>query len=82
VCVTGTAIALLVRVLKIQGVPLVLQVAVPLALLVWQAVGRDCSLGGWLMKTTIVLLYLTVVHLAGLWVVLPWHGVTLSAMTW
>ena len=59
--------------LTVHGVPLVMQLVVPLALLGWQAFGRDRTVAGWLVKTVIVALYLAAVATAGLWVVVPWQ---------
>jgi hypothetical protein len=59
--------------LSIHGVPIALQFVLPVALLGWQAFGRDRSAAGWLVKSGVVLLYLTAVAVAGLWVLLPWQ---------
>jgi hypothetical protein len=60
-------------ILFVHGLPLALQVALPLVLLGWQAFGSERSFGWWLIKTATVVLYLIAVHVAGLWVLLPWY---------
>lgn len=59
--------------LAVQGLPLVLQAAVPLALLAWQALGPNRSIAEWLLKTVSVAAYLAAIHLVGVWLVLPWY---------
>jgi hypothetical protein len=59
--------------LSLHGIPLVLQVGVPIVLLVWLACGRNASINQWLAKAAISVLYLGAVHIAGLWVLLPWY---------
>lgn len=69
--------------LTVHGVPLVLQVGVPLALLAWQALGRNRSVAQWAVKTLAVGGYLGAVHTIGLWIVAPWYTalVLLAALT-
>jgi hypothetical protein len=59
--------------LSVHGIPILLQLVVPLALLGWQAFGRDRTVAGWLVKNAIVTLYLAAVATAGLWVLVPWQ---------
>jgi hypothetical protein len=63
----------LAQMLALHGAPFVLQVMFPLALLAWLARGRDRSITQWLIKTSLVLAYLSAVHFAGLWIVVPWY---------
>jgi hypothetical protein len=60
-------------ILALHGVPLVLQVMLPVALLAWLVRGGDGSITQWLIKTSIVLTYLTAAHFTGLWLVVPWY---------
>ena len=64
---------------SLHGMPLALQVGVPIGLLIWLVRGRTASVSGWLVKTGLVLLYLAAVHLAGLWLLLPWYTAILFA---
>jgi hypothetical protein len=66
--------------LSLHGIPLALQVAGPLGLLLWMARGRNGSVGGWQVRTTLVLLYLGAMHLAGLWLLLPWYTAIVFAV--
>ena len=59
--------------LALHGLPLVLQAAVPLALIAWQLLSRHRSVVQWLIKTSLVAGYLIAFHRAGLWIVLPWY---------
>jgi hypothetical protein len=59
--------------LALHGLPLMLQVGVPLALLCWQALAPNRSIAQWLMKTVLVAGYLAAAHTVGLWAVLPWY---------
>ena len=53
-------------------VPAVLQVVIPTALLLWQAMQRDKSSLAWLLKTIAVAAYIAATALAGLWLVAPY----------
>jgi hypothetical protein len=57
----------------VHGIPLVLQVGVPFALLAWQAAAPNRSIAQWLIKTALVAGYLVEAHKVGLWAVLPWY---------
>jgi murein DD-endopeptidase MepM/ murein hydrolase activator NlpD len=65
--------------LSLHAIPLALQFGVPILLLVWFARGRHASLSQWLGQATIILLYLRAVHVAGLWVLLPWYTAAVFA---
>src|SRR5688572_5356220 len=67
----------------LHGIPLVLQIGVPLALLAWQALAANRSIAQWLMKTVAIAGYLAAAHSVGLWAVLPWYTalVLLAALT-
>jgi hypothetical protein len=65
--------------LSLHGIPLALQVGVPVGLLIWMVRGRNASIGGWLARTGLVLLYLAAVHRAGLWLLLPWYTAIILA---
>ena len=54
-------------------IPAVLQIAVPLALLGWQAWGRDTNLIAWSLKQTAVWSYIYATSVAGLWLAAPWY---------
>lgn len=55
------------------AITLVLQIAVPLALLGWQAFGRDTHLLAWSLKHGAVWSYIYATSLAGLWLMAPWY---------
>jgi hypothetical protein len=59
--------------LALHGIPLVLQVGVPLALLAWQMLAPNRSIAQWLIKTIVIAGYLGAAHRVGLWAVLPWY---------
>jgi hypothetical protein len=59
--------------LALHGIPLVLQVGVPLALLAWQTLAPNRSIAQWLIKTIVIAGYLGAAHRVGLWAVLPWY---------
>ncbi len=59
--------------LSLHGIPLALQVGIPIGLLIALARARHASISRWLVSTTIAFVYLWAVHVAGLWVVLPWY---------
>jgi hypothetical protein len=69
--------------LALHGVPFVLQVGVPLALLAWQTLGPNRSIAQWLIKTVVIAGYLGAAHMVGLWAVLPWYSalILLVALT-
>jgi hypothetical protein len=50
-----------------------LQIVVPVALLVWQATGRDTSLISWSLKHAAACSYIYATALAGLWLAAPWY---------
>ena len=54
-------------------VPVVLQIAVPLALLMWQVFGRDTNIVAWVLKHAAVWTYIYATSLAGLWLAVPWY---------
>ena len=51
----------------------VLQLLLPLVLLVWLACRRHPSLTAWVLAVVLVASLLLVLHLAGLWLMLPWY---------
>jgi hypothetical protein len=51
----------------------VLQIGVPLALLGWQASGRDTNIISWWLKHAAVWSYIYATSLGGLWLVVPWY---------
>jgi hypothetical protein len=54
-------------------IPAVLQLALPLVLLAWQARGRDTHLVSWSLKHMAVWSYIYATTIAGLWLLLPWY---------
>jgi hypothetical protein len=54
-------------------IPLVLQIAVPLAFLGWQAAGRDRNIAAWGLKHIAAWTYIYATSVAGLWLVVPWY---------
>ncbi len=54
-------------------IPLILQAAVPLGLIVWLAWGRPPTRAGWLLRVILVAAWLIAIGLAGFWLVLPWY---------
>jgi hypothetical protein len=72
--------------LFVVWVPLLLQVLVALALLVWFAFGRPTSRTAWLLRAALVACYLVATAVGGLWLILPWytpviyHGLFLLAL--
>jgi hypothetical protein len=54
-------------------IPAILQIAVPLAMLGWQAWGRDTTLIAWCLKQTAVWSYIYTTSVAGLWLAAPWY---------
>jgi hypothetical protein len=69
----GTIVAPESMMLSLHVISLTLQVAVPIFLLGWFAHGLSASISGWLARATTILLYLGAVHVAGLWVLVPWY---------
>ena len=63
----------------LHGIPLALQLGAPLLLLGWFARGRHASLSQWLAQATMTLLYFSALHVAGLWVLLPWYSAAVFA---
>jgi len=55
------------------AIPAVLQIAVPLVLLAWQALGRDTNIISWYLKHVAVWSYIYATSLAGLWLLAPWY---------
>lgn len=58
--------------LALHGLPLLLQVGVPLGLLAWQALSPNHSVAQWLTRALVIAAYLGAAHTVGLWLVLPW----------
>jgi len=54
-------------------VPVVLQIALPLALLGWQAAGRDTNIIAWSLKQVTAWSYIYATSIAGLWLFVPWY---------
>ena len=59
--------------LSLFVIPAVLQIAVPIALLAWQAAGRDTNLISWFLRHGAVWCYIYATSIAGLWLVAPWY---------
>jgi hypothetical protein len=55
------------------AVTFVLQIAVPLVLLGWQAFGRDAHLAAWCLKHGAVWSYIYAMSIGGLWLIAPWY---------
>lgn len=53
--------------------PLLLQLVLPVALLLWLAFGRPPNLTSWLLRVILVTCYLVAISAGGLWLVLPWY---------
>jgi len=53
--------------------PLLLQLALPLALLAWLALAPNRSVAEWLTKAVAVAGFLVAIQRVGLWLVLPWY---------
>jgi hypothetical protein len=51
----------------------VLQVVLPVALLLWLALRRHPNQAAWVLAVVLVASLLLVLHLAGLWLMLPWY---------
>ena len=66
--------------LALHVTSLALQVAVPVLLLGWFARGRSVSISGWLARATAIMLYLGAVHVAGLWMLVPWYTTAVFVM--
>ncbi len=56
------------------AIPVVLQIAVPFALLGWQAAGRDTNLVAWGLKHVAAWTYIYATSIAGLWLLVPWYA--------
>jgi len=54
-------------------VPLVLQLLLPVALLLWLALARRASQAVWTLRVLLTVLFLGNLAVAGLWLVLPWY---------
>ena len=54
-------------------IPAVLQLAIPIVLLAWQAFGRDTNVVSWSLKHGAVWSYLYATSVAGLWLLVPWY---------
>ena len=54
-------------------VPDVLQIAVPLAMLGWQASGRPRTIVGWSLQQVAVWSYIYATSIAGIWMLAPWY---------
>jgi hypothetical protein len=54
-------------------IPVVLQFAVPFALLGWQAAGRDRNIVAWGLKHVAAWTYIYATSIAGLWLLVPWY---------
>lgn len=67
--------------LSLHGIPLALQVGIPIGLLIALARAQNASIGQWVVSNTIAFLYLSAVHVAGLWVLLPWYTAIVLAMS-
>jgi hypothetical protein len=52
---------------------LVLQIAVPILLLAWQALGRDMHIVSWSLKHAAIWSYIYATSIAGLWLLVPWY---------
>ena len=52
---------------------IVLQIAVPFALLSWQAAGRDTNIVAWGLKHVAAWTYIYATGIAGLWLLVPWY---------
>jgi len=57
--------------LELLAIPLVLQVVLPVALLLWLALGSHSSRAAWLLVATLTASYLAAVAAGGLWLALP-----------
>jgi hypothetical protein len=54
-------------------IPAVLQIALPLAMLGWQAAGRDTNIVAWGFKHVAVWSYIYATSIAGIWLLVPWY---------
>jgi len=66
--------------LSLHVISLALQVAVPIFLLGWFARGRSRSISGWLARATTIVTYLGAVHVAGVWMLVPWYTAAIFAI--
>src|SRR5687768_15549177 len=55
------------------AIPVVLQIAVPFALLGWQAAGRDTNMVAWGLKHVAAGTYIYTAGIAGVWLLVPWY---------
>ena len=55
------------------AISVVLQIAVPFALLGWQAAGRDTNIVAWGFKHVAAWTYIYATGIAGLWLLVPWY---------
>ncbi len=65
--------------LSLHAVPLAVQFGVPILLLAGFALGRRASFSQWLARASMILFYLGALHVAGLWVLLPWYTAAVFA---
>jgi hypothetical protein len=71
-------------------VTLVVQLALPLGMLLWVGLGRHASHASWLLALLILGSLIVLLHVAGLWLVLPWYlpatygllGLAASTFSW
>ena len=61
------------KVMSAAAILVVLQVALPIALLTWQARGRDDHIVPWVLKHAAAWSYIYATSIAGLWLVVPWY---------
>src|SRR6188768_1203981 len=54
-------------------IPAILQIAVPLAILGWQAWDGNTTLVAWCLKQTAAWSYIYTTSVAGLWLAAPWY---------
>jgi hypothetical protein len=59
--------------LFVVWVPLLLQLAVPLGLLLWLAFGRPRNVVSWLARVILVTCSVVAISAAEMWLVLPWY---------
>jgi hypothetical protein len=67
---------------SVLGIPVALQLLVPLGLLAWLAFGGASSRLAWVLRLVLVSLYLLLVAWTGLWLVLPWYTPLAYAALW
>lgn len=59
--------------LSLHGLPLAVQIGLPLLALCWVAMSRHRSIGQWLLEVAVLVVIMLAAHLGGLWTVLPWY---------